>query len=61
MLADIEALSAKPRVVRGLGQLGIALSEFKVNVLAAQNIRHHKPPKFLMSKQIKHLVSSSSF
>ena len=36
MLADIEALSAKPRVVRGLGQLGIALSEFKVEVLAEE-------------------------
>ena len=30
-------------------------------VLAAKNIRHHKPPKFLMGKQIKHLGSSSSF
>jgi hypothetical protein len=29
--------------------------------LAAQNIRHHKLPKFLMGKQIKHLGSSSSF
>jgi hypothetical protein len=29
--------------------------------LAGQNIRHHKPPKFSMGKQIKHLVSSSSF
>ena len=28
------ALSDKPRVVRGLGQLGIALSEFEVKVLA---------------------------
>jgi hypothetical protein len=30
-------------------------------VLAAQNIPHHKLPKILMGKQIKHLVSSSSF
>jgi hypothetical protein len=29
--------------------------------LAGRNILHHKPPKFLMGKQIKHLVSSSSF
>ena len=28
--AQSGALSAKPRVVRGFGQLGIALSEFKV-------------------------------
>ncbi len=32
--AQSGALSAKPRVVRGFGQLGIALSEFKVEVLA---------------------------
>jgi hypothetical protein len=25
--------------------------------LAGQNILHHKPPEFLMGKQIKHLVS----
>jgi hypothetical protein len=30
-------------------------------LLAGQNMLHHKPPKFLMGKQIKHLVSSSSF
>jgi hypothetical protein len=29
--------------------------------LAAQNIPHHKPPKFLMGKQIKHLGFGSSF
>jgi hypothetical protein len=34
---------------------------YLIDILAAQNIPHHKPPKILMSKQIKHLVSSSSF
>jgi hypothetical protein len=29
--------------------------------LAGQNIRHHKPPKFLMDKQIKYLGSNASF
>jgi len=29
--------------------------------LAGQTTLHHKPPKILMGKQIKHLVSSSSF
>jgi hypothetical protein len=28
--------------------------------LAEHNIRHHKPPKFLIGKQIKHLVTGSS-
>ena len=35
--AQSGALSAKPRVVRGLDQLGIALSEFEVKLLAEQN------------------------
>ena len=34
--AQSGALSAKPRVVWGLGQLGIALSEFEVKLLAAR-------------------------
>ena len=34
--AQSGALSAKPRVLRGLGQLGIALSEFEVKLLAAR-------------------------
>ena len=34
--AQSGALSAKPRVVRGLGQLGIALSEFEVKLLAEE-------------------------
>jgi len=29
-------------------------------LLAGQNILHHKPPKFLMGKQIKHLGSKPS-
>ena len=36
-------------------------TQFEVFVLAEQNMLHHKPPKFLMGKQIKHLVSRSSF
>jgi hypothetical protein len=32
-----------------------------IDILAGQNTPQHKPPKFLMGKQIKHLVSSSSF
>ena len=55
------AHSKKPRVVRGLRLPQGLLSRFEVFVLAGQTIRHHKPPKFLMGKQIKHLVSSSSF
>ena len=48
-------------MVRGLRlPLGL-LSRLEIFVLAAQNTRHHKPPKFLMGKQITHLVSSSSF
>jgi len=39
----------------------IAQSGIFKGYLAGQNIRHHKLPKFLMGKQIKHLVSSSSF
>jgi hypothetical protein len=30
-------------------------------VLAGQNKLHHKPPQFLMGKQIKHLGYGSSF
>jgi hypothetical protein len=30
-------------------------------VLAGQNTLNHKPPKFLMGKQIKHLGYGSSF
>ena len=51
----------KPRVVRGLRLHKGLLSRFEVYVLAGQNIPHHKPPKFSKGKQIKHLVSSSSF
>jgi len=29
--------------------------------MVGQNIRHHKPPKFLMGKQIKHLGFNASF
>jgi hypothetical protein len=47
--------------VRGSERLTTHLSELAGLVLAAQNIPHHKPPKFSMGKQIKHLVSSSSF
>ncbi len=55
------AQSKKPRVMRGSERLTTRLSELTGLVLAAQNIPHHKLPKILMGKQIKHLVSSSSF
>ena len=55
------AQSKKPRVVRGLRLPQGLLSRFEVFVLAGQNILHHKPPKFLMGKQIKHLGFGSSF
>jgi hypothetical protein len=55
------AESAKPSVARGLGRLDNPISGFEAIVLAGQKIPDHKPPKFLMDKQIKHLVSGSSF
>ncbi len=33
---------------------------YLLDMLAGQNILHHKPPKFLMGKQIKHLGSKPS-
>jgi hypothetical protein len=51
----------KPRVVRGLRPPHVLLSKFEVFVLAGQNKLHHKPPQFLMGKQIKHLGYGSSF
>ena len=55
------AQSKKPRVVRGLRLPQGLLNRVEVFVLAAQNIPHHKPTKFLMDKQIKRLVYGSSF
>ncbi len=60
---DVDGVSSgpmqKPRVVRGSERLTTQLSELEDLVLAAQNIPHHKPPKFYKDKQIKHLGSSS--
>ena len=57
------ALSYQPTLKETPNELESARTtwnQFEI-VLAGQNIPHHKPPKFLMGTQIKHLVSGSSF